>query len=459
MTAASLDASRARRWLALGVALAGALTNLATSVAIETCSGGFVLHPEGDAQTGVATAPLGRPLLLGVQCRGSSSGNLVPAFDEEVTWTVSGGGGLVDGRPSASTRAGMSRYVSGAGFNSTGAVAAVHWQLGNALGEQTVQVQVGGQTFTYRATATAPTPGGTCADGGGTDLEEARYITGDQRWVAAGSPYRGRQVRVQTGARLTVDAGSQACLSELIVEPGAALVVAGEPASPVRMSGRPGSSTGWTMEIGFPTSAQAPRSEIRHLQATNLTRLWSFGAITLEDSRFELDTTVDRQFVCPSLHWDIVPDGAATMQRVVIDGYGGSAPAACPALQLSASTSPPGGPRPVQARVLRAAGDAVAVRGTARNALALSACEISGAGRHGLVVAAESRADVLTVSGCNLTGNAGLAMLNEAAGVATLAARGNWWGSAGGPPAGGANGISSGIDASGPLAAPAALGD
>lgn len=458
MTARAPLTPPVRRWLALAVALAGALTNLATSVAIETCSGGFVMQSEGNAQTGTATAPLGRPLLLGVRCRGSSSGNLVPAFDEEVTWTVTTGGGLVDGRTSTSTRAGQSRYMTSAGSDAW-AVAGVHWQLGDALGEQTVEAKVGGQTFGFRATAVPATPGGTCAGGGGTDLEEARYITGDQRWVAAGSPYRGRRVHVQGGATLTVDAGSRTCLSELVVEPGGAIVVAGEPDRPVRMNDRPGGTTGWKVEIGFPTSAQAPRSEIRHLQATNLTRLRSFGAITLEDSHFALDTTVDRQFVCPSLHWDIVPGGAATMQRVVIDGYGGSAPAACPALQLSAGTSPPGGPRPVQARVLRAAGDAVAVRGTARNALALSACEISGAGRHGLVVAAESRADVLTVSGCNLTGNAGLAMLNEAPGVATLAARGNWWGSAGGPPAGGANGISSGIDASGPLAAPAALGD
>lgn len=458
MTDAGHFASRTRRWLALGVALAGAATNLATSIAVDTCAGGFVVQPSGDAQTGTATAPLGRPLLLDVRCRGSSSGNLVPAFDEEVTWTVASGGGRVDGRDVTSTRAGLSRYGSAPGFDTRGAVAAVHWQLGDALGEQTVEAKVAGQTFTFRATAAPPTPGGSCAGGGGTDLEEERFVAGDQRWVAAGSPYRGQRVRVQSGATLTVEAGSRTCLGDLVVEPGGALVVAGEPTRPVRMEPRAGSATGWRLELSTFAPWSPLRNEIRHLQALNLTRLQSQGPTDLADARLEIDSTIDRTFDCPSVQWHVLPDAAPSMQRVVIDGYGGPPPSGCAALYLFANTTPPGGPRPVQARVLRAGNIAVLVRGTAPNALALSACEISGAGRYGLAVGVDGRGDVLTMSGCNVTDNGEQALFNEAPWVTTVPARGNWWGNPSGPAAAGANSVSAGVDAGAPLAAPAVLG-
>jgi hypothetical protein len=128
------------------------------------------------------------------------------------------------------------------------------------------------------------------------------------------------------------------------------------------------------------------------------------------------------------------------------------------ALTLQATGAPPPSPMPVEARVLRARGDAVRVVGGGGTAFALSNCEISGAGRDGLVVEAGDGAVPVTMAGCNVVANGAFAVRNPRGAAVPLAARGNWWGDPAGAPTAGGNAVSAGVDASSPAPAAFELG-
>ena len=105
--------------------------------------------------------------------------------------------------------------------------------------------------------------------------------------------------------------------------------------------------------------------------------------------------------------------------------------------------------------VIGSLGDAVMVSATFVPAVTLSLfnCEVSSSAGHGIVVDHSPTTPTrVEVSGCNLFGNGGAAIVNRS--NTAIRARGNWWGDASGPLGPNGDGIEGTIDATGPLAAP-----
>lgn len=113
---------------------------------------------------------------------------------------------------------------------------------------------------------------------------------------------------------------------------------------------------------------------------------------------------------------------------------------------------------PFEARVLHAPGDGFTVAGAGAAAYPFARCEISGSGRHALVVDSSALAPVATVNQCNLVGNAGHSVLNLQGAPVTLSARDNGWGDSSGAPTAGGNALSARVDAASPAPTPLSLG-
>ena len=447
----------AGRWLAAALVLCGVLSNLATSVAPPECgSAERIVTAVGDNQTGAATAPLGQSVGVRVQCNAKGSGQLINVFDEAVQWTVTGGGGLVNGGTAVTTGS----------VNDYAAVAFVaNWQLGPLIGLQTLGLRVAGREFTLTAQAGGAATGGTCTGGAGTTFSAERIIVGNERWTLAGSPYRAVQVRVRDGATLSIEAGVTACLQSLWVDSNSRLMVAGQGGLPVRMTARDSVASRWDLRLGGDgmNTGSLPASVMRHVTGENLTRFSNDDQpLLIEDSSFVVDSTLRASGGCASFGWSLLSAGTAgagsAVRRVVLDGYGGAPGACAAAVALFASAVPAGGPMPFEARVLRPSGDGVSVRGSAAAAFALVNCEVSGSGRDGVVLDSTGAAPGATIAGCHIVGNAGYGVLNRQGPGAVASARGNWWGSAAGAALTGANALSAGVDASSPAITPPALG-
>ena len=204
-------------------------------------------------------------------------------------------------------------------------------------------------------------------------------------------------------------------------------------------------------------------STMRHVRSQNLALFENNGRpFLVEDSRFAVDVSLAGAGFCPVFKWSLLPSvalpGESAARRVVFDGYGGPV-AACnvAGVTLSADGVSARGPMPFDARVVRSPGDALRIGGSAAGAFALSNCEVSGAARHGLVLEGTAAQAPASITGCNLTGNAGYAVFNQQ-GVAVVAdARSNWWGDASGAPTAGGNAVSAGVNAGSPAAVPFAL--
>ena len=108
--------------------------------------------------------------------------------------------------------------------------------------------------------------------------------------------------------------------------------------------------------------------------------------------------------------------------------------------------------------MLRSQGDALRIGGNAGGAFALSNCEVSGAARHGVVFDGAAAQTPASITGCNLTGNAGYALLNKQGAAAVVDARGNWWGDVSGAPTAGGNAVSVGVNAASAAAVEFVLG-
>ena len=163
--------SRRRRWLAAAVVAAGVFSNLASNgggmIPLGQCDGDPpTVKIHGDGQVGAATAPLGNELVVQVQCTSRDFLVRIGVGGEEVEWAVATGGGLVNGRPT---------WRSETSFINEGR-ANVLWQLGPAIGEQTVTARVRDKTYTFHAAAGGATAGGTCVGGAGTNFGAGRTI-------------------------------------------------------------------------------------------------------------------------------------------------------------------------------------------------------------------------------------------------------------------------------------------
>lgn len=452
--------SRWRSWLAAAVVAAGVFSNLASNgggmIPLGPCDDDpVVVKLEGDAQTGAATSPLGQELVTRVQCTSRDFHIRIPVGGEAVEWSVLTGGGFVNGRP---TWRGQTDFDSGR--------TNVLWQLGPAIGEQTVAAKVRGQTYTFRAAAGGATAGGTCVGGAGTDFGLNRTIVGDEVWPLAGSPYRGNRVFVQSTAKLSIAPGVVTCLEGLTVRSNASIVVDGQADAPVRMRPAAGSAS-WGVHLQGLDSADSGTtalSRMRFVYSQNLTQFENQGRpLLLEDSIFAVEALLSTSGICPSFVWSLGPAVASSAEsaarRVVFDGYGGPAATCSTAgVQLRSDGVPTGGPMPFQARVLRSQGDAMRIASNAGVAFALSSCEVSGSARHGLVLDGTAAQAPASISACNLTGNGGYALLNKQGAAAVADARGNWWGDAAGAPTAGGNAVSAGVNAENASPAPIVVG-
>jgi hypothetical protein len=383
-----------------------------------------------------ASATLGLPLSLKTTCTGSISGTVRPEMVEP-QWSVTSGGGSVDGLAQTATP------TNGEG------VSQVHWSLGDGVGTQTVTATVGSQTYAFTATAVMPRPGGTCTDlvdSTGTNFEAQRNIEGSQTWTLAGSPYRGTDVQVF--GTLRIDPGVQVCIGSLFVNYGR-LLARGTAALPIRMSGP--APRGLSMTIVG--SNASPISELAFVQADGVSTLSAQRTALIEDSLF----TAAPGALCRTvlLTNKEAPPGAAptVVQRTTFDGFGTPGINCTEAVVLSGTSAPATGVSIFSARVIRSTGVGVRVDRSAKD-WRLQQCELTGSGSHGLL--AETGA--VSVSACAISANAGNGIQNASPTTTLVNARGNWWGDAAGPLGAAGDGVSAGVDASQPLPAPPVLG-
>jgi hypothetical protein len=439
-------------WLAAVVATSlghGASISTGGSPApVPSCVSGSVRPvAEGNVQTGRAGAPLGHPLAIAFVCTNTLDGQPMPAdTSADVQWSVTSGGGTVNGQP---------QFLSPA----TGAGRAqVHWALGaGVIGTQTATATVSGQTLAFTATALPPSTGGSCTtevSTTGTNFEDDRAIVGDQSLTLAGSPYRGSSV-IAYGT-LTIEPGVVLCLNRGLLV-GGRLVARGTAAAPIRLVGDAyaGVELAFINPIGVPSSQASP-SELVHVHAESMGEMTFNGhPVLMEDSSFAATPT---GIGCPGVRFlDANPGRPAighVVRRTVFDGFGRAGGGACAAaVDLAMNAVPLAGPSVFEARVLRSAHVGVRVTGGA-GTWAVSRCDISGSGSHGL----QLEVDTGPVSGCSFSANQGDGLHNGNPSAFTVAASGNWWGGPGGPFGPGGDGASAGVDASMPLAAPPVLG-
>lgn len=401
---------------------------------------------------GLAGAPLPAAVQVRVGCLDAATGDALPVGNQTpVTWRAATGS--VNGAPVVTTNTGPQGQAE------------VLWTLGPAVGTQTLSVEVGTQLTTITAQASAPVASSGCASGG-IQFTGPRRISGGETWTLAGSPYRGGNVEVLSGATLRVDPGVTICISELTVATGARLLVQGSPTQPVTMAVADPSRDSWTLLLqGAAGNPAAPASELKFLMATNLRQFAVRNHhLLLEDSRFVIDPALHTASSCAQL--SLLQEGAQAPSRLLrsrFEGYGGLTAGCDSALRLETRSAPAAGPNQLQVRVLGSRGDGlfITAQQSGAPAWALSECEFSGSTRHGIAFGGATAALALpgaTVSGCALTNNGGLGIASQLAAGQAIAAQRNWWGDPAGPEGPAGDGVSPGIDASLPLASPPILG-
>lgn len=339
--------------------------------------------------------------------------NATPGPATALTWQVTGGGTVA--QPTT-----MSDAATGQSQNS--------WTLGTSGAQSVTVSEAGGSSVMFTASILSGNPA--CGPGGTLHVGGVD-VTSPETWTAAGSPHIVQgQLRFTVGARLTIDAGAVVC-----VEPGGyislseGLYAVGTPANPIRFTATD-TAQGWQgILLGGP--ATTPFSEI-----SNARFEYAFSAIVAA-TPIRIDSTIIRQ----SGNLAIIIQNSSTSNRIfhtTVDTTFGSNPA----VLLNA-------PGTVFVGTIRGAGGTAALM-INEDSVTVQDCEINGSGGIGVLVANFQGA---VVSNCNITGNAGLAVSGS-----PVDARSNWWGSAAGPAIGGPNGVSSGVDASNPLSAPATPG-
>jgi hypothetical protein len=390
---------------------------------------------EGDGQRALPGTQLGR---LSARLRCSGDLDLTgqqPQLDvsgETLTWTVTGGGGTIDGAAS------VQRTTNSDGFTD------VLWTLGPVFGTQTVQVSYArsgenrDQTVGATFTATAALATGCEPTVPGTDHGALRTISADETWTAATGPHRGGMMIIDGGATLTVQAGAVVCVESIDSSSPAAgrLVAEGTAQAKARFVG----------------SSLPAASVLRHVSAENaraIGRANSGHLLSLiEDSNFFWSAPRE-PLACAQV---AVGGGSAAVRRTVISGHGS---ATCAALHAAAFF---GETVSIEARVRDAVGDAVLAGGA--GTVALSNCELSSSGRHGLFVfgpgSPPANSTAISINGCNLTDNVGDAIRSEQ--TITVDATNNWWGDVAGAFGSNVDGVTGAINVGGHLTAPAVLG-
>jgi hypothetical protein len=386
----------------------------------------------GDSQTAAPGALLPERPTVRATCESfANRGTTMPMAGAAVQWQVWLGRGRIDG---ATT---VPKQLDADGVTS------VAWTLPNGYGAQAVRVTVAGVSppllaeFSATVAATTTTAQ-SCQDAGGTDHGAATVIAADAAWTAAGSPHRGGTIMLDNAAVLSIEAGAVICVTAIDRIGNSGTVLAeGTASAPIRFFG----------------TALSVADVLSHVRAENVPFVGTtHPASHIADSTFRW--TVQRD---PLLCAQIVVSGSAsgtegTLRRTHIEDYGSAGCAALRLIQTQNVWDYGDGPE-FSVRVVGSVGDAVSVEpGTW---VAFTACEVSGSGRHGIVVGASTDSYV-GITGCNLHDNDGDAVVNQSTNY--VGARRNWWGDAAGPNGPNGDRVSGLVDAANPLAAPATFG-
>jgi hypothetical protein len=463
----SRGATLGRTLVGAAVLVVGVLSNLGSNFVgggdpqIGSCvEGSQRLVLEGDGQTGAAGAPLGKTLRVTYTCNGYQGTKPRDLVFRPIVWTASNG--RVDGLASTTST------------TDADGVAQANWSLAATVGAQTLTAAVElqpGVTVSAKFTASSvnPTPGGNCSTGIGTNFDSSRTVVGNETWTLAGSPYRGEAVEVTNNATLTIEPGVLVCLRSMSVRSGSRLQAQGQPGKEIRFSVADLTRNVWLLQLGTVNEFNPPASPsvIGHVWTDNMQSLLAHDhPVHISDSRFVFTAAARATAVCPKLTLRSsfgFGNGSSvvgsSVRRSVIDGYGDT-PAGCEAaVVLDAYAPVASGPMLFEARVVRSVADAVLIKATrGTSAWSLRNCDISQSGRGGVVVDGDVGNGSGTLSGCSITNNVGLGIDNRRPNSLNVEARNNWWGDVAGPAGPLGDGVSTGVDASSPLAAPPTLG-
>jgi hypothetical protein len=388
----------------------------------------------GDGQTAAPGTLLPERPAVRVTCESfANRGTTMPMAGAAVQWQV-----LTRGSVDGATT--VPKQLDADGITS------VAWTLPNGFGAQAVRVALVapnpplGVEFDA-AVAASTTTAQSCQDAGGTEHGASIVIAADAAWTAADSPHRGGTITLDNGAVLSIEAGSVVCVAAIDrLNDTGTLVAHGSGDKPIRFFG----------------TALRIADDLRHVRAENVPTVGSSRpASRIEDSTFRWSEERNPLMCAQIVVGGSDLDAGVTLRRTLIERYGSSDCAALRVIHESCCWWDYG-PTSVDLRIVGSVGDAVSVLPGA--ALFFTNCEVSGSGRHGIVVSASGdpvTESAVVIHGCNLFGNDGKAVINEA--TASIDAQGNWWGDAAGSSGPNADGVSGVVDVAHPLAAPATL--
>lgn len=400
-----------------------AVTFTATAAAAPTPTYHIVIV-SGNNQSGTAGTPLGQPL----QVRILDQSNNPPATARPVRWTIQSGGGSV-GAPATNS--------DGQGATSN------TWTLGGAVGAQTViaspsesPTDPGAVTFTATAAAAPVAP--SCA---GTGTTHGGTVNSAETWTAAAGPHHVPS-SMTVMAQLTIEPNTAVCfgsMAKIYFMYGGRLVAgaASQPLTYFQGEPRPGNQGNVQWDgLQF-------EDAIEGTVTSTLTRVvFDHPSHGIETSprhivRISQSSFVGSQHTAVSL-W---APGSQLLQSTVSDGQD----PAVPSVELGSNPVVNANVAGIlfEARVLRSAGPAVWVW---YPNVTMRTCEIANSGGAGIVV--RRSVTQVTVLQCNLVANQRYAVENL--GALAVTANDVWWGQAGGPAAGLANGVSANVTVTNP---------
>lgn len=347
----------------------------------------------------------------------------MPVINATVRWDAYRG--LVDGISSKAMQTDSSGTTS------------VYWTLAPSFGTQGIhavhEAPWGNFANAYfnAVVETTTSTATTCQDAGGTDHGELTVSAVDVAWTAAGSPHRGGTIRLDSDARLSIEAGAVICMSEI----AGPVKAEGTPQAPVRFFGTSMPDSPWLSYVLVENAMKVGSVNSPALNITDSTLRW---------------TSARDPLVCAQV-------AASNVDRVHISGYGSPE---CAALHLVAADYGWYGKMSwVSARIVDSVGDGVVVSESTGD-YSLFNCEVVSSGRHGIAVQAPAGTPTgpitVSASGCNLFGNGGDAINNQSASI-KVEASGNWWGDPAGPFGPNGDGTSGNVDVGSPSPVPLSL--